>query len=411
MFKIVLFIFLAVALFSNECLECHKERNTQCQYSKHFTLKDPINLTRKVWGIQNSDVTLQNLPQPKTKIEKPADLVDDFLRRKCLKCHLESRVVNKTGNICLSCHNSHTNRQDKALAKPTMNKCLGCHNNQFVGWDYTGRFPHDYDKSYRSPITKEGNFPVRPYGIDNHHLSKDIHYIKGMDCTACHKGKNWEETSDCKSCHTNLSSENHKNYHDKISCSACHSSWNGSSYELNVLRDDTPNYKQWERLTVQEDTYLESFLNRALKEKTPPKPMMPDYVDNKLKEGIWYSGWKFRRWENFFLVNADDGKIKVARPMFQYRISYKDRNGNTVLDDVAKQNGEKIEAFLPYSPHTITKKAKSCEMCHENKIMLDKDLINRDLLQGKVYKGKPLSKEQLKKLTSPLYRKERAKSF
>jgi len=79
-----------------------------------------------------------------------------------------------------------------------------------------------------------------------------------------------------------------------------------------------------------------------------------------------------------------------------------------ILDDVTHINNEKIEAFIPKVPHTITKRSKSCEMCHANKILFDKHLINKDILKGKVVNGSPLSIEQLEKMRSKLYKKERA---
>jgi len=413
MLKLIL-VFLPIFLLSNECLQCHSKKMDQCKNSNHFTLKNSINITRKTWGIKDSNVTLQTLPKSKKDIKQPQDLVDDFLRRKCLRCHLNSKTINKTNNLCLSCHNRHKNNLDSYKAKPTQKKCLKCHNNEFIGTDYKGLFPHDFDKAYRSPITKDGYFPKRPYGIDFHHLSSDIHYQKGMSCIDCHKNskdKNWESSINCRSCHTNLSKNNHKSYHAKLSCSSCHSGWNISSYELNVLRDDTPNYKQWKRLKVQDDVYLENFLKNALKSKKTVEPKMPDYLTNRVKDGIWYSGYRFRRWENFFLVNDSLGKIKIAKPMFQYRISYKDKKGTTILDDVTKIDDQKIEAFLPKSPHTIGKRSKSCQMCHNNKIMLDNTLIYKDILKGKVLKGSLFTKEQLDKLNSEFYKKERAKQL
>jgi hypothetical protein len=411
MLKIFLYL-LPFILYANECIVCHTTKTKQCEKSNHYTLKNSINITRKVWGIKNSNITLQTLPHSKTNISKPSDLVDDLLRRKCLRCHLKSKTINKTNNLCLSCHNKHNNKNDSFKAKPTQKKCLKCHNNEFVGTDYLGLFPHDYDKSYRSPINKKGEFPPRPYGIDFHHLNSDIHHQKGLTCISCHNNKNnWEHKVSCTNCHKDISQNNHKIYHKNISCNACHSAWNISSYELNVLRDDTPNYKQWSRLKVQEDKYLEKFLSKALKSKTVINPVMPDYLTNKLEDGIWYSGWLFRRWENFFLVNSDDGKIKIAQPMYQYRISYKDKNANIILDDVYKQNGSTIEGFLPRDPHTITKKSKSCQMCHNNKIMLDNNLINKNILKGKVLKGSSFSIEQLEKLQSNKYKLQRAKSL
>ena len=413
-FTCILFsqVFCADLTLQNECTKCHKGKIQQCEKSNHYTLNNSINITRQTWGIKDINVTLQNIPMPKKHIEKPSDLVDDFLRRKCLRCHLTSKTINKTQNSCLACHNKHTNKQDSKKAIPVMGKCLKCHNNEYIGTDYKGLFPHDYDKAYRSPITKDGYYPPRPYGIDFHHLSSDIHYKKGMTCIDCHqntKNQKWEDKVDCKSCHKNISKKNHKNYHKNIDCSTCHSSWSISSYELNVLRDDTPNYKQWKRLRVQDDLYLEKYLKKVLKSKKTIEPKMPDNITNKLENGLWYSGWLFKRWENIFLINDENGKIKIAKPMYQYRISYKDKDSNMILDDVTHIKDEKIEVFLPKTPHTINKNSKSCEMCHENKIMLDKKLINKDIFKGKIKKGYPFSKEQLEKLQSPFYKKERAK--
>ena len=407
-------ILLPLFLYSNSCLVCHSNKQQQCEKSNHYTLANSINITRKTWGIKDSNITLQTFPKKPKTIKEPKDLVDDFLQRKCLRCHLTSKSINPTKNSCLACHTKHTNKQDSYKAKPTQKKCLACHNGEFIGTDYLGMFPHDYDKSYRSPITKDGYYPNRDYGIDFHHLNSDIHYKKGLSCISCHKnskkdGTNWESKVDCRSCHSNISKQNHKQYHNNLSCNSCHSIWSVSSYKLNILRDDTPNYKQWKRLTVQEDIELERFLNKALKSKKTIKPQMRNKLTNKLEDGVWYSGWLFRRWENFFLVNSDDGKIKVAKPMFQYHISFKDKNKTMVFDDISTINGEKIEAFLPKEPHTITKKGKSCQMCHNNQIMLNQNIINGDILKGKILKGSPLTKTQLNKLQSEFYKKERAK--
>jgi len=412
MFKLLsLLILLTISLYANECISCHQQQAKNCKKSNHFTHKNEINITRSAWGIKDSNVTLQTLPKPKDTIHKPADLVDDFLRRKCLQCHLTSKEINPTENLCLACHNTHTNKQDSFKAKPTQQKCLKCHNNNYIGTDYLGLFPHDYDKAYRSPISKEGYYPKRPYGIDFHHLSPDIHHQKGLSCIDCHKNskdKKWEDKVDCKSCHSDISKHNHQQYHSNISCNSCHSAWNISNYELNVLRDDTKNYQQWKRLTVQEDRYLEKFLKKALK-NPDIKPQISDYLTNKLEDGVWFSGWRFRRWENFFLVNDENGKIKIAIPRYQYRISFKNEKGEMIFDDLSQIDGKKIEAFIPTSPHTITKKAKSCEMCHENKIMTDSNLINKNLFQGIILKGSALSQTQLEKLQSDFYKQQRAK--
>lgn len=406
-----LLILLPFLLFANTCLECHSSKIQECKGNVHFTLKNAINITRKAFGIKDSNVTLLTLPKASKTIKEPKDLVDDLLRRKCLHCHLSSKQLNPSGNLCLSCHAPHTNKSDSFKAKPTQQKCLKCHNGEFIGSDYLGKFPHDFDKSYRAPLTKDGFYPDAKDGIDYHHLNKDIHAKAGLTCISCHNktiSKDWLKPK-CISCHKSISPQNHQNYHKNLSCTSCHANWMVNSYNLNLLRDDTANYKQWRRLTIQFDPYLQKFLNKALTLPTPPAPQMPDYLTNNLEKGIWYSGWKFRRWENFILAQSSNGKIELAKPMFQYKISYKDSNGTMVLDNVTTIDNKKIEAFLVKHPHTITKEGKSCEMCHNNPILFNPDYINKNLFQGQLINAKPLSKTLLQKMQSHKYKTIRAK--
>jgi hypothetical protein len=409
------------------CGRCHSDYIDKFKKSSHYTHQNEINITRKIFKA-DGNYTIHNLPLPKKNITNPKDIVDDILRRKCLKCHIENKGSGELGMYrgkgCMSCHSFYNelgvyNGKDttiknkkifsnthKLYAKPPMSSCMSCHNKEFVGGEYSGLFPHDYDKAYRSPLSKDGYYPKRLYGIDHHHLNSDIHYQKGMVCADCHKSNS--KTLSCTDCHQNISKKHHKDYHQNLSCSSCHSSWAGSHYELNLLRDDTKNYKQWKRLQVQEDAWIEQFLYQVLKQKKDLSPKMPDYLTNEIKDGIWYSGWRFRRWENILLGNDKDGKIKHLRPIFQYRVSYKDKNGNMVFDDINKIGDDKIEAFKTFTPHTIQKHSKSCEMCHENDMVLDKNYIYKDILKGKVIDGSHLSDKQIKKLTSDRYKKTRA---
>lgn len=424
------------------CTSCHQKDAHNVAKSPHGTLKNALNMTRTLFGHSDSNVTLATLPMPKNDIHRVEDVVDDMLRRKCLKCHLGSQGSGESGMYrglnCMACHIEYANngtyqgsdvtmqgkkpyaKTHQLSQKSPMSACLSCHNKSFVGGDYVGLFPKDHDKSYRAPLTKEGLYPPQIYGSDYHYLTEDVHHQKGMTCVDCHSKEEVMEgkknTRTCKSCHPKLSkNEAHANYHDKMACSTCHASWQMSHYELSLLRDDTPSYKQWKDLTQQEDEYLANFLRSALKAKNPPNPQMPDWITGEMKEGIWYSGWRLRRWENVFLGNTPEGIIKLLRPLFQYRISYKDKEGKIVLDDVfVNSKNEKMEAFVPYDPHTISKNAKSCEQCHENPLEY-KGLVKgnsvESLFTGEVKNGAPLSGDQIIKLHSKRYQTIRAKMF
>lgn len=422
------------------CISCHKEDNHGFKNSSHVTLKDEISLTKSLWAGKQIKQTLQSMPLPKQNITTLEELSDDFLRRKCLKCHIGNQSSGESGmnrgKGCMACHmeysldgkykGSDLTIKDKApyakvhklSAKPPMSACLSCHNKNYVGTDYKGLFPKDFDHAYKAPITKEGKYPKQTYGNSYHHLNEDIHYKAGLTCVDCHKKDEVmfdRAKASCKDCHKDISkNEAHDSYHDKVACSTCHSSWQISNYELSVFRDDTKDYKKWKNLINQEDAYLATFLKKAIKAKKEAKPYMPDWVTKKMHKGVWYSGYRFRRWEHLLLGNSIDGKIRVLRPLYQYRISYRDEKGEMVFDDVSKAGDKKIEAFTPYAPHTITKQARSCESCHENPLILNpkKDTNTvLDLFDGKVVKGSPLSKKQKQKLQSDKYKKIRAKMF
>ncbi len=422
MFKIVISLFIILgSLIAKDCITCHPKSAQNCQNSIHYTLRKAINITRNAWGIKDSNVTLQTLPLPKIDIKKPSDLVDDFLRRKCLKCHLNNKSSGERGMNrgigCLACHTPHQKKGRCQRDKISINKCLSCHNKEFVGGDYLGLFPKDYDKSYRAPLTKDGRYPPQKYGIDFHHLSTDIHFKKGMTCVDCHKKDDMQgiKKASCTDCHKNLSKKNHASYHQRLACSTCHSAWNINSYELSVFRDDTSDYKKWRNLTLQEDGYLTNFLTKALRSKKTISPEMPDWITHEFKEGIWYSGYRYKRWEHFNLANSKDGRIMIIRPLFQYRISYRDKKGKMILDDVSKINGKKIEVWLPYSPHTISKNAKSCESCHNNPLIINPKKTGYEVLDlqipNNIVNGYELTKEQIKKMTSKKYKKTRAKQL
>lgn len=409
------------------CSSCHKNDIKKFKSSNHYTLKNEINTVFKTFGL-DTNYTLQSLPKAPKIIKTKKGLVIDLLRRKCLKCHVETKKIYELGSYrgkgCMSCHAKYASDgrykgKDKSIkdrfgfAKshrlsktPPMSACLSCHNKEFVGGDYLGLFPKDYDKSYRSPITKDGKFPPMIHGIDFHHLNKDIHVKAGLKCSDCHDKKSilGQTEASCKTCHKNLTAKNHEYYHKNLSCTSCHASWQMSHYELSLLRDDTPNYIQWKRLQVQEDGYLQKFLEIAMKSKIKPK--MPDFIDGKMREGIWYSGWKIRRWENLLLGNDTNAKVQILRPFFQYRLSYKNRDNKMVFDDFFQDKSTKFEAFMPYTPHTIAKRAKSCEACHENPLKKS-DFLN--IFEGKTLKSTPLTKEQIQKLHSKKYKKTRAK--
>ncbi len=230
------------------CLPCHRKEIDRVNNSLHGTMAGMINQTRYLWGAQDRAApALYGLsgpfqPLPKqdmaASLESPAGLVDDFLRRKCLRCHLHSKGTDGPGlhraSGCAACHVLYDDDGlykggDRAMAgsgtgypvrhafvrKIPDRQCLHCHNHNHVGADYHGLFEHDFSRTYRSPMV-EGK-PAQPiYGLHNHRLAKDIHAEKGMWCIDCHSGRDVMGDGNAYSFQMEASA---------IACSDCHGGW------------------------------------------------------------------------------------------------------------------------------------------------------------------------------------------
>ncbi|MDL1972757.1 MAG: hypothetical protein LWW78_05895 [Deltaproteobacteria bacterium] len=457
------------------CGRCHEEEIKNLKNSLHATMAGIINQTRYLWGAQPSasppiysaNSALRPLPRPSPYPKAPKDLVDDFLRKKCLRCHIGTDGFPGHGlyraSGCAACHVIYNNEgrylgSDMAIEKnrkgypeyhnftkniPNL-QCLHCHNSNHVGADYEGLFEHDYDEAYRSPI------PTNiVYGMDYHHLARDVHAEAGLLCIDCHTKKDvmgdgkiygYELSVPmirCTDCHggflkkgpdkslSNItyrsgnfyfSSKNGNIYnlktfsrdiishaissHKRLRCSACHAQWSFGDYGLSVIREDAPSYKKWKRLRLQADPYLETFF------KDPKKSLSLDILDKKMKMGIWFMGWRFRRWE-FMPLGIENGKYAILRPKYQYFVSYVNKAGKVILDSKKTR-----WAFMPYVPHTISPFGRRCEACHLNPIAAGLGIFEEKSTDTKLFitvspclpKMRLLTKEEQKKLLTPTRR-------
>lgn len=435
------------------CMPCHKKEIETLKKSLHYTMAGIINQTRYLWGAQRSAYppiygigTLRPPPKPTEENypDNPSTLVDDFLRKRCLRCHISTKgpggygLHRSTG--CASCHVVYDNDglyrgNDVAIDKTKpgrpvihsftrnipVSQCLHCHNVNNVGTDYVGMFEHDYSYMFRSP-----NFDGKPqrfiYGMDYHYLSKDVHMEKGLLCIDCHTKEDvmgddriygyqlQVPKRKCTDCHGGYdrglknskikeiskgaegylftsragkklpirvfsrdiiphSIENHR----KLRCSACHSQWSYQDYGMSVIREDAPDPYKWYYLSTQSDPYVEKILRNYYRNPEKTELAGKDWIAEELSPGIWFSGWRFRRWEIMPLGIDQNGRYSIIRPRYQFLISYVDKLGNVVLDSVRPMRGDgkgKGWAFMPYVPHTISPSGAMCERCHKNRLNL-----------------------------------------
>lgn len=382
------------------CGTCHQEQSDSLPHSLHYTQQNLINLVRRSFGAKEDIPSLLDIPvseNPKSALA----LAEDLLRRRCLRCHLfsggDDYSATRHGTGCAACHLTFAKGKltsHKFNAIPQDAACLSCHHGNRVGFDYYGRFEHDFNHEYRTPYSA-ADVVDRPYGVDYHDLSADIHQQRGLMCVDCHgaelmSGDNPAHKSEqagtgarsCRSCHDNaalmntmpagvtLSAEGytftsksgtshplpvmedpaHGKY-KRVSCQVCHGQWGFNDTETHLLRSDLDEFQIWDRLTVQGSKEVESLLEHNLdfdNEELPPA--MSDKLTGEMRAGVWYKGFLMRRWEGPLFERTAAGLIEVVRPKLKLALSWIDEHEEVQFDSIPSLAPNK--GMLPYTPHT-----------------------------------------------------------
>ena len=371
------------------CGKCHADQIESCSQSLHFTVQKPVNLVRSHFGIEPPLADLTEIPE-NGRPQNKAQLVDDMLRRRCLRCHVytagDSYPYVQRGTGCAACHLQFTDSklESHSFILPKERQCLSCHYGNHVGADFLGMYEHDYNWEYRTPYTTRQPF-MRPYGVELHQLVSDIHQQRGLTCLDCHnKGEmsGRQNPIRCEDCHspahdtvpilTNVRVEAdqlilqgridgkdhpipplthpaHAKYNDRVACQVCHAQWAFNDRPTHLLLSYTDDVDPWDRLTVQSSSHVETFLEHNLYSMEDElDTTMPDSISGQNKAGIWYMGYGMRRWEDILIRRDVDGIIKVFRPILDLRLSAVDEDDERIFDNL-KGNSD---GLLPYTPHT-----------------------------------------------------------
>ena len=379
------------------CGHCHRQEIHAAQQSAHFTLADETNTVRRAFGADEHLASLLDIPQQE-EITSALDLVDDMLRRRCLRCHVYyqgddyPQTVHGTG--CAACHLDFSQGKPASHAfvkSPPDSQCLHCHQGNFVGADYYGRYEHDHHWDYRTPYTPTGT-TSRPYGVEYHQLSADIHQLAGLACIDCHSGMELMTDSpqkiSCQSCHglatdaplplNNLHRENgqiilttkhdgsthlvpqlnhpaHKKYEKQAHCTVCHAGWAFTDEGTHLFRLDPEEFDPWGALYVQGSSEVEEQIYTSLyREESYPVVFMSDKITNELYTGIWLKGFELRRWEFPIICKDSQGILHICRPLLDLHLSYIDDEEKLIFDAITPDNAPAM-GLLPYTPHTIGK--------------------------------------------------------
>lgn len=181
------------------CGPCHAGRADQVKRSPMATAVGIINHTRYLWGAQESPAPrhavraqggLRAIPLPAAS----GRLVDDLLRRRCLRCHLWTKGADTDGAQraagCAACHRpgpaDGSRLKGHGLTKQVpMQQCLTCHAGCGAGAEYVGRIPRDEHHTARF-LAADRERPRLWQARAWRPMQPDLHFKAGLACIDCH---------------------------------------------------------------------------------------------------------------------------------------------------------------------------------------------------------------------------------
>lgn len=377
------------------CADCHAEEIKMVSGNNHYTLSAHVTLTRYAFGV-SADEPAPETPAGINSYDEPAavsELVDDLLGRRCLRCHVYtsgdsfSSVTRGTG--CAACHLSFEGGRmisHQFAANPADDRCLSCHYGNHVGYDYHGRFEHDFNEEYRTPYFAEKKNP-RPHGVEARQLQRDIHQRAGMVCIDCHARSNVMGAAgnpQCIDCHRSaggaeapgafengdgvpvftsavsaeefavplLKHQAHWAYGERFSCQACHARWTYNDAPTHLLRIDHEDFYDFYKLSLDGSSEVLNIISSHISDDGAfLEPVMSNKFSGIEKPGIWFKGYGERRWESVRLIEDDAGRITTGRPILDLRLSWIDEYEEVRFDNIEPLEGR--ARIRPYAAHTI----------------------------------------------------------
>lgn len=423
------------------CGKCHGEVVNRVRLSAMALAPRMINHTRFAFGAQDRPEPVHATVDATPLIQVPdpprsGNLADDLLRRSCLRCHLHTRGSTRWGEHrglgCSACHIAYPNSADgrprvHALVRNVgITACLKCHNANHVGADFVGLYEKDFQRGFVSPFVK-GRQPVQIYGAEQHRLSSDVHFRRGMECMDCHPLDEVHGTGEaplsalprvtisCEGCHVagdhpallkqpdgsmlllrgggrkvprwdaTLPPHRVERHRERLKCSACHAAWSFQDYGLHLMLEERADYWKWAPTRGQNDPQVQELLDRSVGSEAdlipptsgplPAKPMEEwrpptsrDWLTGVLRPGAWFRGWTARSWEVPPLGVDNSGKVSILRPIYQYVVSHVSAQDDLLKDREIPKTTAGVPALVvnPYSPHTIAETGRPCHECHGN---------------------------------------------
>ncbi len=303
--------------------------------------------------------------------------------------HLQEDIHYKHGMLCQDCHTSNDMHGDGFLTGANLGaveiECQDCHgttdkypwelplgySDEFSTKPKTGKprgvaktlakylqegfVPKDKGEGYL--LTARGNPMPKAIKKGNKVI---MHLASGKDITLTPlKALKKEGKLSAKGL---TAMDRIKAHTDKLECYTCHATWAPQCYGCHVKIDYSNGNKNPDYLAASAH-----HKNGVTGEVTNLKDYL---VDGKVTETRSYL-----RWEDPPLARNGEGRVSPVIPGCQVTLTVIGKDGKALLQNhifkipFAEGSGKKgVDSIVmaPVNPHTITKKGRSCESCHDS---------------------------------------------
>ncbi len=377
------------------CGQCHEQEIKMVAENDHYRLTDHLNLVRQAFdpAVPGDAAPLNSLRSWENP-ETVGQLVDDLLSRRCLRCHVYTAgdrfSAVRRGTGCAACHLSFEEGRmisHRFIPQPDNDRCLSCHYASHVGYDFVGRYEHDFNEEYRTPYRADSTLQP-PFGVEARQLEPDVHHRAGMVCIDCHTKANVMGSSGnpgCVDCHrpeidgklsaaiseagdnklvftSSVSAADytiplpehpaHARYGDRFSCQACHARWTFNDAPVHLLRIDHDEFYDFYKLSLDGSSEVLEIIGSHVDEDGELlEPVMSNKFTGAKERGIWFKGFGERRWEHVLLMIDDAGLVTTGRPILDLRLSWIDEDEQARFDNIKPAAG--VARNRPYAAHTI----------------------------------------------------------
>ena len=310
--------------------------------------------------------------------------------------HLQSDVHLKKGMLCQDCHTSGDMHSMGDLAGTVSAaveiECQDCHGTP-------EKYPWELPIGYGDELTSENAMQGPARGLiqelpkylkmgsedckrDGYLISARgnpmPHIVKTGDSLLLYSasGKNIVLQPLKKLTQENKLSQNGKvamtqisSHIDNMECYACHATWAPQCYgcHVNIDYSDPKLRTDWIKVAA-------AHKKNGITVDALSKEQIDD-ISNYLTSGNIQEQRSYLRWEDPPLVINGEHRVSPAIPGCQVSVSVKNAKGETkLLNHIFKihahegggKDGQLAIDMAPLHPHTVQKKARTCESCHTN---------------------------------------------